>query len=425
MNCIPRLDSRALRLLAIAALAFMPGLSPTAGVQANSASPSALVYRIDYIVTPEPKSGGAWVELKLTQSSGLLRQVDMRAPAGRISRATGDGDIVRANERLVWNPPRDGGSLRWFALIDHLRNGRSYDALITSDWAIFRAEDVIPQAATRTVRGAKSATTLRFELPAGWSSVTEYFGDDDSYAVANPQRRYDRPAGWILLGDIGVRFDRIAGVRVNVAAPRNHGMRRNDVLAFLNWTLPEVIRVVPGFTDRLTIVGAGDPMWRGGLSGPRSLFLHADRPLISENSTSTLLHEILHVAMGRGAGDGMDWIVEGIAEYYSLTILHRSGTITDKRYADALQKQADWGASIEQLCVPVASGAVTARAVSIMHSLDSEIRKSSKKNLDDVLAAIIASGKRITLTDLANIVERITGSKPRSLRTGILPGCDR
>ena len=43
---------------------------------------------------------------------------------------------------------------------------------------------------------------------------------------------------------------------------------------------------------RLLIVSAGDPMWRGGLSGPSSMFLHSDRPLISENRTSTLLHEL-------------------------------------------------------------------------------------------------------------------------------------
>ena len=383
-------------------------------------------YQLEYIVTPDAAAGGAWVEMKLSQSSHLLREVNMRAPAEKISAPGGDGEISLADERLIWIPPPGGGSLRWFALIDHHRDGGSFDAHITADWAIFRAEDVIPQAATRALRGASSETTLSFNLPAGWSSQTEYFGRNHSYRISNPKRRFDRPAGWIILGDIGVRYDRIAGLRVNVAAPTNQGMRRNDILALLNWTLPEVLRIVPDFPKRLTIVGAGDPMWRGGLSGPQSLFIHADRPLISENGTSTLLHEIMHIALGSSADEGMDWIIEGLAEYYSLTILHRSGTISDRRFAAAIRKQAQWGSSVIRLCGSTSSGAITARAVTILSDLDREIRSMSngRKNLDDVMAALAASEDAISLGDLAAIVRQFAGADADALKASNLPGCE-
>ena len=52
------------------------------------------------------------------------------------------------------------------------------------------------------------------------------------------------------------------------------------------------------------VVGAADPMWRGGLSASNSLFLHADRPLISENGTSTLVHELTHVITRVRGADG-------------------------------------------------------------------------------------------------------------------------
>ena len=383
-------------------------------------------YQLEYIVTPDAAAGGAWVEMKLSQSSHLLREVNMRAPAEKISAPGGDGEISLADERLIWIPPPGGGSLRWFALIDHHRDGGSFDAHITADWAIFRAEDVIPQAATRALRDATSETTLSFNLPAGWSSQTEYFGRNHSYRISNPKRRFDRPAGWIILGDIGVRYDRIAGLRVNVAAPTNQGMRRNDILALLNWTLPEVLRIVPDFPKRLTIVGAGDPMWRGGLSGPQSLFIHADRPLISENGTSTLLHEIMHIALGSSAEEGMDWIIEGLAEYYSLTILHRSGTISDRRFAAAIRKQAQWGSSVIRLCGSTSSGAITARAVTILSDLDREIRSMSngRKSLDDVMAALAASEDAISLGDLAAIVRQFAGADADALKASNLPGCE-
>lgn len=443
MNCIPalsvsnrwrRLAAATLRAIArivtqtfaVATLIAAHGCGVSTSESAESRQNDSRTYQMEYVVRPDPEAGGAWVELQLSQPSHLLREVNMRAPAGRISKSGGDGDIVVADDRLIWNPPSKGGSLRWFARIDHQRNEGSFDAHITNDWAIFRAEDVIPQAATRTLRGAKSETTLSFDLPSGWSSLTEYFGRDHSYRVRNTNRRFDRPAGWIILGDIGARYDRIAGLRVNVAAPKDQGMRRMDILALLNWTLPEVLRMFPDFPKRLTVIGAGDPMWRGGLSGPRSLFIHTDRPLISENATSTLLHEVMHIALGSNAGEGMDWLVEGLAEFYSLTILHRSGSISDRRFAAAMRKQKEWGSSAGSLCESTSSGAITARAVTVLSELDSEIRTLSdgRKSLDDVTLELAALEESITLGDFAAIVRQFTGTDVAALSAGNLPGCE-
>lgn len=439
MNCIPAWSGsnrwRRLAAATLCAISWTFGVATLltaygCGVPTSESAETGQIdtrtYQMEYVVRPDPEAGGAWVELQLSQPSHLLREVNMRAPSGRISQSGGDGDIVVADDRLIWNPPAKGGSLRWFALIDHRRNEGGFDAHITTDWAIFRAEDVIPQAATRTLRGAKSETTLSFDLPSGWSSLTEYYGRDHSYPIRNTNRRFDRPAGWIILGDIGVRYDRIAGLRVNVAAPTDQGMRRIDILALLNWTLPEVLRMFPDFPNRLTIVGAGDPMWRGGLSGPRSLFIHTDRPLISENATSTLLHEVMHVALGGNAEDGMDWLVEGLAEFYTLTILHRSGSISDRRFAAAMRKQKEWGSSAGSLCESTSSGAITARAVTVLSELDSEIRALSdgRNSLDDVTPELAALEESITLDDFAAIVRQFTGTDAASLSAGNLPGCE-
>ena len=99
---------------------------------------------------------------------------------------------------------------------------------------------------------------------------------------------------------------------------------------------------MPQLPPRLLIVSAGDPMWRGGLSGPSSMFLHSDRPLISENRTSTLLHELVHIALGIRGDEESDWIVEGLAELYSLETLRRSGGISEQRYKQALKHLSQW-----------------------------------------------------------------------------------
>ena len=117
------------------------------------------------------------------------------------------------------------------------------------------------------------------------------------------------------------------------------------MLAMLAWHLPELARLVPSMPERLTIVSAGEPMWRGGLSGPTSIYIHADRPLISENGTSTLLHEVVHTVIPIDSHTGYDWVVEGLAEYYSLEMMRRSGTLSERRFQSALSQLEDWGHS--------------------------------------------------------------------------------
>jgi hypothetical protein len=198
-----------------------------------------------------------------------------------------------------------------------------------------------------------------------------------------------------------------------------------DILAFLNWTLPELARILPEPPPRLTVVSAGEPMWRGGLSAPQSMFLHAGRPLISENGTSTVLHEVMHVALGTSAERGYDWIVEGFAEYYSLELLRRSGGITLPRYRAAIEQLREWSASAQSLCGRSSTGPETALAVLVLQALDEEIDDATKgaRDLDDVLRAMLETGDKFTLAGLREVAAGLIGQKPDALRNARLPGC--
>ena len=194
------------------------------------------------------------------------------------------------------------------------------------------------------------------------------------------------------------------------------------MLAFLNWNLPPLLQVFPDFPRRLLVATAGDPMWRGGLSGPSSLFLHADRPLISENRTSTLLHEIVHVAMGLRGDEESDWIVEGFAEYYSLDTLHRSGGIGQQRYEEAIRRMQEWARRSPSLFVDGSSGATTARAVIALKAVDKEIRTvtSGKASLDDVARELAAGRGEVSLERLQKIATKIAGRPLKSLERSTL-----
>lgn len=382
-------------------------------------------YAVHYTVTPHPAEGTVDVSMRVRQTRGQLRAVEFRFDAKRLSDIVADGTLTVAESKVTWQPDRRGGQIRWQVRPSKRRGGNGYDALLRADWGILRAEDLVPRAKTRTLKGATARTTLSFELPAGWSVVTQYSSVNDPIEVTGNARRFIQPSGWIAIGDLGVRRETIAGIRVAIAAPQGETVRRMDMLALLNWTLPQLTAITPAVDSRLTIVSAGDPMWRGGLSGPSSLFIHADRPLISENATSTLVHEVVHVAFGIRAVTGYDWIAEGIAEFYSLELLHRGGAITSRRYNRALEDQAEWARSATALCGKSSSGATTAAAVITFRKLDEEIRKSSKgeHSLDTVVDQLARDDDKITLPALQRIVEGILEEPSRTLRTDQLPGC--
>ena len=317
----------------------------------------------------------------------------------------------------------DGGTLTWTVPLNHERTPGAFDARIEADWAIFRGSDIIPAARTRTVRGALSETHLAFDLPKAWSSLTPYYGREHRYSVQNTERRFDRPTGWFLLGGFGRRNETIAGRRVVVGGPTGHSVRRMDMLALLRWTLPELTNLLPEFPSRLTIISAGSPMWRGGLSAPNSLFIHADRPLLSENGTSTLLHELMHIGMGLSAEDGADWIVEGLAEYYGLELLRRTGTISEKRHNTALVRLEEWGREAKNLCTDRASGPITARAVGVLNQLDRELRQTYATSLDDVLRQLVTKDRDIRVADLQSVVSGLAGELPAIIANENLPGC--
>ncbi len=365
------------------------------------------------------------VQLTVSQEDDLLREMRFDADPERYSGFEADGELSINAARITWSPPDDGGVLRWRVRVPRQRNSNGHDAWLDESWGLFRAEDIIPRAATRTLIGVSSETSIEFQLPRNWSAVTEYAASGGKFRVSKAERRFSQPSGWIVVGQLGVRRERIAGMRVAIAAPEDQGVRRLDMLALLNWTLPELARVLPAMPPRLTVVSAGAPMWHGGLSAPQSIYIHASRPLISENGTSTLLHEVVHVALGSNAGIDSDWVTEGMAEYYSLQLLRRSGSLTAKRYQRAMERQAEWAKSADSLCGQSSKGATTALAVTVLATLDREIRSNSdgEQSLDDVLRQMLRSTAPLSLASLTSASAGLLGRKPDALHIDYLPGC--
>ncbi len=407
-----------------AAAALLGALVLFAGIPAQAQQTSDRTYDIVYRLQFDGASSDARARIELQRGADNMRRLRFRIDPRRQMDFEGDGEVATSDDdEVVWTPPREGGTLSYRVRIPHKRKSGAYDAYVADDWALFRADDVFPPATTRTLKGARSNATLVLDLPDGWSAVTQYRSDGDKlrYPFDTPGRRYDRPTGWMLVGKIGVRRARIAGTRVAIASPVGQSLRRMDIMAMLNWTLEGVRNVFPTMDARLVIVGADDPMWRGGLSGPGSLYLHSDRPLISENGTSTLLHELNHVAMGvTGAGHD-DWLVEGLAEYYSVKLLHTSGSLSARRMELTLEHLAEWGDDVDDLFVRRANGQITARAATLLANLDALLAQN-ERSLDDVVAALIEDDRPYSYRALCIAARGVLGSPIAMLDPSKVPG---
>jgi hypothetical protein len=351
--------------------------------------------------------------------------------ATRLRKVAGDGRVVPAGDDLRWLPPKQGGTLRYEVPLNHRRKGRNganYDAYLGGRFALFRADDAFPVQSSRRARGGTFTGELRVRQPRGWSVITPYLPDSRGrMAIRNPGDRLARPIGWIIAGDIGTRRDVIAGLEVTVSAPRGLRMERVAMLGLLRWTLPQLLPVLDPDLRYLSIVSAGEPLWLGALSAPNSVFVHADRPLISENGTSTIVHEMVHVLLAdlRTPRD-QDWIDEGLAEYLSLRALKDSGTVSAARFDATIAGFRRWGADVKSLRTASSTGPVTARAVTVFHDLDAELRRASggRQSVLTLVADLLRRDEDATLASLRAAAGRITGRPPRALAATAVPGLD-
>jgi hypothetical protein len=372
-------------------------------------APPTLPYDLLFEATLVPTERLARARMRM--GANQVDRMVFRIDPERHMNIRGDGKVEVEGTSATWEPPRTGGSLRYDFRIDALRGGSAYDARISEQWAIFRGSDLFPPARVMATDGSYSRSRLRLRMPKRWTSAVPYEkADNGYYIIDNPHRHFDRPTAWMALGRLGILRERIARSSVAVAGPFRQELRRQDILAMLRWTLPTLRDVLGELPPRLLVVGAGDPMWRGGLSGPRSVFVHADRPLITADGTSPLLHELFHASTGaRSVVDG-DWIVEGLAEFYSVEMLVRSKTISKRRYRRVLEKIEERGAGAPLLGRD-SVGASTARAVTVLRDLDAALRGRTEEqtNLDDVVAELARKRQAVSTAAFFATAEQVSG----------------
>lgn len=329
----------------------------------------------------------------------------------------GTGQLTWHERTLTWRPGRPYAHLEYEVQIDRHRpvDGPRYDSHAGDGWIVTRALALFPTIHVDFKPDAVHATSrarLLFQLPAGWRSVTigERLGDN-VFEVAQPNAQFDRPRGWIALGDIETTERRIGGSVVTLATVPGTDL---DVPAiFRTWerTLPLLADVLGPPPPRLLVVSAPDPMWRGGISGERSFYVHAGIPFRSRDATSTWLHELFHTWQPfRPKQDGR-WIGEGLAEYYTLVLQRRAGLLSAAGFARGIRSFVRHGRWDVDLSRSRDADALNDSDPAVMYALDREIARATegRRTLDDAVRQLADTGGALTTATFLRAVTRTAG----------------
>ena len=382
---------------------------------------------LNYHVRLLPKSDQAEVRITLAEGAAV-RSLDFDlGEQGSYTDFKADGQwqlsADPAHGRGVWRPAPGNASLSYRVRLNQPRKNGSFDTRITPDWALFRGEQLVPPANLDQQDGVELVSRLEFELPNGWKSVETAWPriGKNRFRIDDVSRLFDRPTGWMLAGNLGSRRTTVGETEVTVSAPKGQGMHRMDVLTLLTFVWPQVQAVFPRNPPKLLIVGAGNPMWKGGAAARNSIYLYSGLPLVSENGTSTLLREVVQVFSSINDEPGHDWIGEGLSEYYAIELMRRAGGMSDERYQTLQHKLTAAGKTVTRLRGQQAGPAMVARAVTLLQSLDREIRLQThnKRSLDDVSQALMRMDK-VNTASFIQLSESVLGGHSEVLDTPLL-----
>jgi predicted metalloprotease with PDZ domain len=346
-----------------------------------------------------------------------IERVRLRYDPQRYEDFNVSGAIERRRGEIVWTPSGPYAELTYAALVDHRRApGKGYDSFAGDGWILSRTSGLFPRCAVLFRRDVEahpeSRARLVVRLPPGWSSATAMPTEKaNRYIVETPHQRMDHPRGWLAFGRLE-RTDATAGsTAVTIVRVRDVRQPVEPIVELMQRAVPRMTGLFERPLPRLLIVLGPDPMWRGGLSGEESFYIHAERPLRSPDYTSPYLHELFHVAAPFRPQRDAHWVTEGLAEFYSLELQRRLGILTEHHFHRALELFAEhgtWNQDFTQSAVPAVRNN---SAPLVMYVLDQRIRAATggQRGLDAVVTSLARDGGAVSTARFLGTVQRVAG----------------
>lgn len=310
----------------------------------------------------------------------------MLTPAGDDTRRTS------GHHEWIWKLEGIEGEARYRVMLNRSRTVKGFDSYHGGTWILTRTSDLFPRKRYTSRVPIRGLTRVAFHLPTDWQVVSAMRRlDAVSFEARDRGAAVTAPYGWLMMGDLQVLEMTVDGLPLTIASPRVMQYDATALTRFLQTIIPRLGETVAALPPQLLIVVGPDPLWRGGLSGEDSLYMNQNIPLISPDYTSTIVHELFHTAQGfrKGSTDA-DWIVEGLAEYYSLKILRDTKLLTRRHFVKGIRKFDRQGLWHVNFRTTHAQKALYNSAPLLFFTLDEEIRAltNEERTLHDIVKSL-------------------------------------
>ena len=127
-----------------------------------------------YTVWIKPEENAAVVKIRLDKNPQWVRWLKLSIDPKRHSKFRGSGEVLVQGDTVEWRPPAEDIWLQYRVKLNSKRSNGRYDGYITPEWALFRADDLVPPIRSRLENTVQYRAKMQFNLPEGWSVTTRY-----------------------------------------------------------------------------------------------------------------------------------------------------------------------------------------------------------------------------------------------------------
>lgn len=261
---------------------------------------------------------------------------------------------------------------------------------------------------------------IEFRLPAKWQLITPWEKVGGGRYVAADAVELTEAA--LLTG----RFEARTITSGEVTVLLGMGTQMKESVPLFEETIRAVLPIahsIFGGTPRGTyvVIANREEEFTGGGAFVRSMsMLFQEAPSAANRAewAHVLVHEIVHLWLGRAIESNDAWFIEGFTDYIANRIEQRAGILTDAQFAARVEEHRKKYAAVADRVSLQAAGADKGKYYDLIYSggllfalaLDDELQKRSGGSLADVLRLLYAAGKPVTLESLISATNRFAGA---------------
>jgi hypothetical protein len=361
---------------------------PSVTEEEGDGTADPLVFEYTFARLPD-RPGEVRVTVTVTAPTTVTEVgVQPTANATLVSAEGFESVTAEGDREFRWERGDEGSataSLTYDTSVNRTDDG-TVEAVDTGEWALFNWQSTDRWRYAREA-GTERPPTVERATVAGEGvagAAYAYLGPHESYTrrVAGEELRLVVPAA----AEMAVEPTTVADALARAARDLRVGGRHAHLNVFV---APDPVEA----SGRLS---------RTELDGTQDMFVGADERL--DTPDNAWFHEYVHSRQAYETGPAVDWLDDGLAEYYAALLTHEQGRISERAFYDYVRTER-YADSVLAETESVTDPASYFKGMRVLAALDARLRAASDgdRTLEDVFRAVNDHPGTVTLATLTDI----------------------